>query len=55
MSGALGLASNRDIPEDCPVCGGLVELTPSGALVCREKGSTHLRIEGVAPWSEVRP
>lgn len=29
----------------CPKCQGLVELTPSGALVCREYGSMHFRAD----------
>jgi len=30
---------------DCPVCGGHLETTPSGAVTCREHRSDHYRIE----------
>ena len=34
-----------DLPDVCPVCSGLVELTPSGFLTCREHGSDHYRVK----------
>jgi hypothetical protein len=27
----------------CPVCGGALEVTPSGALTCRIYGRTHYK------------
>lgn len=33
-----------DAPDRCPVCYGVVELTPSGFLTCREHGSEHYRV-----------
>lgn len=32
----------------CPECDSVVELTPSGALTCREHGSAHYRVERAA-------
>jgi hypothetical protein len=32
----------------CPECGGLVEVTLSFAVICRQYGSDHLRVE----WPE---
>ncbi len=29
----------------CPVCGGVTEVTPSGAITCRLYGSGHYRLE----------
>ena len=37
-----------NLPDElptCPVCSGVVELTPSGYLTCREHGSEHYRVE----------
>jgi hypothetical protein len=33
------------IEEMCPDCAGMVEVTPSSAIVCREYGSSHYRWE----------
>lgn len=35
--------------QQCPVCGGRTEITPSGARTCREHGSSHLRVEATVP------
>lgn len=36
----------------CPVCGDVLEPTPSGALVCGEHGSEHFRCETDEPLLE---